>query len=84
MLTARCSRSRRVVEGRYDTEIFIKPGFEWQLVDGLMTNFHLPKSSLLVLVAGLIGYDSMMRLYQEAVARRFRFYSYGDASLLWR
>ena len=71
-----------MVEG--DTDIFITPGFEFQVVDLLVTNFHLPKSSLLMLVAGFTGYERMQALYAHAIENRYRFFSYGDAMLLSR
>ena len=67
-----------------DTNIFITPGFKFQLVDVLVTNFHLPKSSLMMLVSAFTGYDHVMGLYREAIARGYRFFSYGDAMLLER
>lgn len=67
-----------------ETAIFLRPGSSFRVADGLMTNFHLPRSTLLMLVAGFIGYDNTMRLYAHAVERSYRFFSYGDASLLWR
>jgi S-adenosylmethionine:tRNA ribosyltransferase-isomerase len=70
--------------GAGDTSIFITPGYRFKVVDGLMTNFHLPKSTLLMLVASLIGYDAMKTLYAHAIEQKYRFYSYGDASLLWK
>ncbi len=65
-----------------ETDIFIYPGFEFQLTDALMTNFHLPKSTLLMLVSALMGQDRMRDIYAHAVAREYRFFSYGDSSLL--
>jgi S-adenosylmethionine:tRNA ribosyltransferase-isomerase len=65
-----------------ETEIFIKPGFEFRVIDGLLTNFHLPESSLLVLVSALMGRERMLAAYQHAIEQRYRFFSYGDASLL--
>ncbi|RGP40723.1 S-adenosylmethionine:tRNA ribosyltransferase-isomerase [Altererythrobacter insulae] len=65
-----------------DTDIFITPGYSFNGVDGLMTNFHLPKSTLMMLVSALIGRDRMMDAYAHAIAERYRFYSYGDSSLL--
>lgn len=65
-----------------DTNIFIQPGYSMQICDGLITNFHLPESTLLMLVAALIGYESTMSLYQIAIAEQYRFFSYGDVSLL--
>ncbi len=65
-----------------DTAIFITPGYRFRAVDGLMTNFHLPKSTLMMLVSALMGRDRMMAAYAYAVASDYRFYSYGDSSLL--
>ncbi|MGB3165523.1 MAG: tRNA preQ1(34) S-adenosylmethionine ribosyltransferase-isomerase QueA [Alteraurantiacibacter sp.] len=65
-----------------DTDIFITPGFKFRAVDGLMTNFHLPKSTLMMLVSALIGRGRMMDAYAHAIAQEYRFYSYGDSSLL--
>jgi S-adenosylmethionine:tRNA ribosyltransferase-isomerase len=77
------SESRgRVRPGRADAELFIYPGFEFQVISGLMTNFHLPKSSLLMLVAAFAGRERVLEAYRQAVAERYRFYSYGDAMLL--
>lgn len=64
------------------TEIFIYPGYTWQMTDALMTNFHLPKSTLLMLVAALMGKPRMDAVYAHAIAHDYRFFSYGDASLL--
>lgn len=64
---------------RGKTNLFIYPGYEWQVVDGLITNFHLPKSSLLMLVSSLIGRERLLKLYAEAIAENYRFYSFGDA-----
>ncbi len=71
-------------QARGDTDIFITPGFAWQVVDLLVTNFHLPKSTLMMLVSALAGYDHVMALYRHAIDRRYRFFSYGDAMLLAR
>ncbi len=65
-----------------DTSIFITPGYQFRAVDGLMTNFHLPKSTLMMLVSALMGRDRMMAAYAHAIAKEYRFYSYGDSSLL--
>lgn len=65
-----------------DTRIFITPGFAFQHVDVLVTNFHLPKSSLMMLVSAFAGYEKIMALYQHAIAQQYRFFSYGDAMLL--
>ena len=67
---------------RGDTDIFIYPGFEFRVTDALMTNFHLPKSTLLMLVSALMGRDRIMEIYRHAVGAGYRFFSYGDASLL--
>ncbi|MFO0999967.1 MAG: tRNA preQ1(34) S-adenosylmethionine ribosyltransferase-isomerase QueA [Planctomycetaceae bacterium] len=64
------------------TSLFIQPGYQFQAVDCLLTNFHLPGSTLLVLVAALAGYDLIMEAYRQAIAERYRFYSYGDAMLI--
>ncbi len=66
-----------------DTDLFITPGFEFKAVDALMTNFHLPKSSLMVLVSSLAGHELIRRAYREAVQERYRFFSYGDAMLIY-
>jgi S-adenosylmethionine:tRNA ribosyltransferase-isomerase len=71
-------------QDRGDTDIFITPGFRFRVVDRLVTNFHLPRSTLLMLVSAFAGYDRIMDLYRHAVARRYRFFSYGDAMLLDR
>ena len=65
-----------------DTDIFITPGYRFRAVDGLMTNFHLPKSTLVMLVSALMGRERMMDVYAHAIAEGYRFYSYGDSSLL--
>jgi S-adenosylmethionine:tRNA ribosyltransferase-isomerase len=65
-----------------DTAIFITPGYRFRAVDGLMTNFHLPRSTLFMLVSALMGLDVMQAAYAHAIAEHYRFYSYGDASLL--
>jgi len=67
-----------------DTQIFITPGFEFKVVDRLITNFHLPKSTLMMLVSALAGYEHIMALYRHAIAHTYRFFSYGDAMLLTR
>lgn len=67
-----------------DTAIFITPGYRFRAVDLLMTNFHLPRSTLFMLVSAFSGLDLMKRAYAHAIAEGYRFYSYGDASLLFR
>lgn len=66
-----------------DTQIFITPGSDFHIIDGLMTNFHLPKSTLFMLVSALSGLDTMQAAYAHAIENGYRFYSYGDSSLLW-
>src|SRR5690606_12573703 len=70
--------------GSGETEIFILPGFHFQVVDALITNFHLPKSTLMMLVSAFAGMDSIRRAYAHAVAQRYRFFSYGDAMFITR
>ena len=66
-----------------NTDIFITPDYQFKIVDGLMTNFHLPKSTLFMLVCALVGVERMKQAYDHAIASGYRFYSYGDSSLLW-
>ncbi len=72
----------RLREFRGPTELFIQPGYRFQMVDQLLTNFHLPGSTLIVLVAAFAGYDLTLKAYRTAVEHRYRFYSYGDAMLI--
>ena len=65
-----------------DTAIFITPGYRFRAIDGLMTNFHLPRSTLFMLVSALMGLERMQAAYRHAIEQGYRFYSYGDASLL--
>ena len=65
------------------TDIFITPGYKFRAVDGLMTNFHLPRSTLFMLVCAFAGYDAMKAAYAHAIEQNYRFYSYGDSSLLF-
>jgi len=76
------AESGQLSEWRGSTDIFISPGYRFKAVDGLLTNFHLPRSTLMMLVAGFVGLDKMRAIYRHAVSGRYRFYSYGDASLL--
>ncbi|MBD2133338.1 MULTISPECIES: tRNA preQ1(34) S-adenosylmethionine ribosyltransferase-isomerase QueA [unclassified Sphaerospermopsis] len=62
--------------------LFIYPGYQWRVVQGLITNFHLPRSSLLMLVSALIGRERLLKIYEQAIASRYRFYSFGDAMLI--
>ena len=67
---------------RGDTNLFIYPGFEFKIVDAIITNFHLPGSSLIMLVSAFIGRDKIKQAYQHAIDKGYRFYSYGDAMFL--
>jgi S-adenosylmethionine:tRNA ribosyltransferase-isomerase len=78
------SRQGELAEPVGDTNIFITPGFQFRMVDALITNFHLPKSTLLMLVSAFAGYERIMSAYRHAVACEYRFFSYGDAMLLER
>ncbi|MGE0097886.1 MAG: tRNA preQ1(34) S-adenosylmethionine ribosyltransferase-isomerase QueA [Hydrogenophaga sp.] len=71
-------------EAQGDTNIFITPGFDFRVVDQLVTNFHLPQSTLMMLVSAFAGFDAIRALYAHAIAQRYRFFSYGDAMLLQR
>jgi S-adenosylmethionine:tRNA ribosyltransferase-isomerase len=71
----------RVAAGTGETTIFIRPGYQFRVVDRLVTNFHLPRSTLIMLVAAFAGFDLTMKAYREAIAEGYRFYSYGDAML---
>ncbi|MCX7845245.1 MAG: tRNA preQ1(34) S-adenosylmethionine ribosyltransferase-isomerase QueA [Dictyoglomaceae bacterium] len=72
-----------VKPGKGLISLFIYPGFEFKIIDGLITNFHLPKSTLLMLVSAFMGYDLMKRAYQKAIEEKFRFYSFGDAMFVY-
>jgi S-adenosylmethionine:tRNA ribosyltransferase-isomerase len=74
----------RLQAGWRETQLFIRPGYAFRVVDQLITNFHLPRSTLLMLVSAFIGFDLMKAAYEHAVAERYRFFSYGDAMLLDR
>ena len=76
------ARSGSLKAGTGDTDIFITPGYEFQVIDCLLTNFHLPKSTLLMLVSAFSGYDRIRQIYQHAIAQEYRFFSYGDAMIL--
>jgi S-adenosylmethionine:tRNA-ribosyltransferase-isomerase (queuine synthetase) len=77
---ARHRSSNKLLQGR--TGLFITPGYEFQRVDSLVTNFHLPRSTLLALVMAFAGVEETRRLYELAIAERYRFYSFGDAMLV--
>jgi S-adenosylmethionine:tRNA ribosyltransferase-isomerase len=78
-LESAADENGRVAAGSGETSIFIRPPYRFRTVDRLITNFHLPRSTLIMLVAAFAGYDLTMQAYREAVSRRYRFYSYGDA-----
>lgn len=83
-LESSVDKDGRVLATSGDTDIFITPGYRFRVVDGLWTNFHLPRSTLFMLVSAFAGLERMQAAYAHAIAARYRFYSYGDASLLWR
>lgn len=76
------SPDRTFEPGTGDTEIFIRPGYRFRNTDHMITNFHLPKSTLLMMISAFIGYDEMRRIYDHAIREKYRFYSFGDAMLL--
>jgi S-adenosylmethionine:tRNA ribosyltransferase-isomerase len=67
-----------------ETDLFVTPGFRFRVVERLLTNFHLPRSTLLMLVCAFAGRDTVLRAYRHAIERRYRFFSYGDAMLIER
>jgi S-adenosylmethionine:tRNA ribosyltransferase-isomerase len=83
-LEAAASASGRIAAGAGDTALFITPGYRFRVVDRLITNFHLPKSTLLMLISAFAGLAPVRRAYAHAVAQRYRFFSYGDAMLIDR
>ena len=78
------ARNRKVTKLTNKTNIFITPGFKFEIIDGLITNFHLPRSTLFMLVSALSGLKNMQSAYAYAIRNKYRFYSYGDTSLLWK
>jgi len=82
--TVRCLEASGAAAGSGETDLFITPGFRFRVVDRLITNFHLPRSTLLVLVSAFAGVEPIRAAYRHAVDRRYRFYSYGDAMLIDR
>ncbi|MFM8821125.1 MAG: S-adenosylmethionine:tRNA ribosyltransferase-isomerase, partial [Phenylobacterium sp.] len=84
LLESAATEDGRLAAWTGETDIFITPGSRFRITDALMTNFHLPKSTLFMLVSSLAGLDSMRSDYANSIATGYRFYSYGDASLLWR
>ena len=79
---AQVAKSDTIAAFRGKTDLFIYPGYQWRIVDGLITNFHLPGSSLLMLVSAMIGRKRLLSIYEEAIALNYRFYSFGDAMLI--
>jgi S-adenosylmethionine:tRNA ribosyltransferase-isomerase len=84
LLESAADRYGRIQPFSGETSIFITPGYRFRAVDALMTNFHLPRSTLFMLVSAFAGLDTMRAAYRHAIQQRYRFYSYGDASLLFR
>ncbi|MBY0400033.1 tRNA preQ1(34) S-adenosylmethionine ribosyltransferase-isomerase QueA [Myxococcota bacterium] len=82
VLESRADADGRLTAGRGETDLFLRPGSKLRVVDALLTNFHLPRSSLLMLVASMIGQEAVLEVYRHAIERRFRFFSYGDAMLI--
>jgi len=82
LLESAAQEDDRILPFSGETSIFITPGYQFRAVDGLMTNFHLPKSTLMMLVSALMGRERMMAAYAHAIENEYRFYSYGDSSLL--
>jgi S-adenosylmethionine:tRNA ribosyltransferase-isomerase len=76
------NRSGRLVAGGGDCDLFIYPGFKFKIVDGLVTNFHLPQSTLLMLVSAFAGRENILAAYRAAIKQKYRFYSYGDAMVI--
>ena len=74
----------RIAPYQGDTRIFIHPGYQWQIIDALVTNFHLPESTLLMLVSAFAGREAVLAAYAEAIREQYRFYSYGDAMFITR
>ena len=81
-LEAAADHNGQILSGQYETNIFIYPGYQFKFVRSLLTNFHLPGSTLLMLVCAFAGYELTMEAYRKAIKDRFRFYSYGDAMLI--
>ncbi|MDQ6930827.1 MAG: S-adenosylmethionine:tRNA ribosyltransferase-isomerase, partial [Candidatus Eremiobacteraeota bacterium] len=83
-LEGSASKHGEVTAGVDSTGIFIRPGYAFAVVDALITNFHLPASTLLVLVSAFAGREAVLTAYEHAIARRYRFFSFGDAMLIER
>ncbi|MCF6443641.1 tRNA preQ1(34) S-adenosylmethionine ribosyltransferase-isomerase QueA [Nereida sp. MMG025] len=82
LIESAAAQTGQITHWTGETDIFITPGFDFKVADGLMTNFHLPKSTLMMLVSALMGCDRIKSIYAHAIAERYRFFSYGDSSLL--
>jgi S-adenosylmethionine:tRNA ribosyltransferase-isomerase len=80
--TLESAAERGVLAGEWETDLFITPGYEIKLVDALITNFHLPKSTLLMLVSAFAGYEKIREAYAHAIHQKYRFFSYGDAMFI--
>jgi S-adenosylmethionine:tRNA ribosyltransferase-isomerase len=81
-LESACDEEGHLRAGSFDTNLMILPGYRFRCLDALVTNFHLPRSTLLMLVSAFAGRELILRAYAEAIAQRYRFYSYGDAMLI--
>ena len=82
ILESSATKSGHIEHFKGFTNIFIKPGFKFRVTSALITNFHLPKSSLFILISSFVGLEVAKKLYSHAITNKYRFYSYGDASLL--
>lgn len=82
VLETSLQQQNHFIPQKMETDIFIRPGFSFKATDALITNFHLPKSTLLMLVAAFTGYEEMKKIYQHAIEKKYRFYSFGDAMLI--
>ena len=82
VLESCCDESGQIVPQKRETDIFIYPSYKFKIVDALITNFHLPESTLIMLVAAFAGYDNTMNIYNCAVSERYRFFSFGDAMFI--
>lgn len=80
--TGKYLKYKKIEDLFFSTDIFIYPGYKFKMINGLITNFHLPKSSLLLLVSALIGREKILQIYAEAISKKYRFFSYGDAMLI--
>ena len=80
--TASACENGKVCAKSGETDIFIYPGYKFKIMDGLITNFHLPESTLLMLVSALAGKDKILKAYEEAVNKQYRFFSFGDAMMI--